>query len=563
MVKNLFVLLVLFLASGKFVNAQNLIPFDWTLRFDKSSSVENSIPFNMLLSWQRQGISDLKPPGVLETTFFISDQGQEDFILEVLLLARVDSIKINDHYIGGGFSTPFKWSAKPNYQSKIFKIDRRYLNLNGVNTISIKCSNYSYTGGISHNFVKLYKDSASESSIKILYDSDEHLFEDRNQVQVNVQLRSKNKGLLFLTLQNDLQDTLIYKEIEVDKGLHEYPVDFSFGNLSAGVYTVLAVLKGDGYVGASSFFAVEPTELKSASVEHKVFSEYWKSAVEELKTIPADFEMEKRDDLSSDSRQAYVVKMRSIGGKEIYGYYFVPKKEGVFPAILHLPGYGYGFEHLDDFINREDDVIELALCVRGHGLSKDAIDTELPCPGFFGYEICDIDKIAYRQIYMDCLRAVDFLKSRSTVDPLRIGVTGSSQGGGLALMTASLAAEHISACAYGNPFPTDMRNHIRVRTIIKDELEGFLDYYGNNCSFEDGLNTFDLFDTVHFAKSIKAKTFYVTGLLDDDCPARLGFAAFNEIKAPKAYIICPEDSHIGESNWNLKMMDFFRREFHF
>ena len=114
--KKHFVILVISCLFIGYGYAQNLIPFDWKLTFNKNSSDIESIPFNMLLSWQRQGISDLKPTGELQTTFFIPDQKPTDFNLEVTLLAKVESININGHYISGGFRTQFVWAANPNYK---------------------------------------------------------------------------------------------------------------------------------------------------------------------------------------------------------------------------------------------------------------------------------------------------------------------------------------------------------------------------------------------------------------------------------------------------------------
>lgn len=563
MFKKCVITLVIFYISISNGYTQNLIPFNWKLTFDKDSIKEESIPFNMLLSWQSQGISDLKPKGLLQTNFFVPKQKPINLNLEVTLLADVDSIHINDHYIGGGFSTKFKWAKNPSYEPRKFTIPHEYLKFNKQNRIAIKCSNYSYTGGRSHNSVKIYSDSLSNSEVKVSYDLEDHLFESNDKVSFDINVNSNSEGLINLIIRNDFHKTLVEKEVHVTKGKGLYPVDLSSKKLNAGFYHVTAILKDNGYVGVTSFFTIAPTKIEHSRTEPEGYTKYWKAAIEELKMVKPNFKIEKRYDLDSETRNGYIIKMKSIGNVDIYGYYFVPKKKGEYPAILHLPGYGYGFEHLDSFLKNKNDVIELALCVRGHGLSENSIVTEFPIPGFFGYEICDPNKIAYRQIYMDCLRAVDFLISREEVNISKIGVMGTSQGGGLALMTAGLMPQHISACAYGDPFPTDMQNHIRIRTLIEDELKSYLDYYDNKCSFEDGLKTFDLFDTKYFAKYIKASTLYVTGLFDDDCPPRLGFSAFNEINAPKEFLIFPNDSHVAESNWNIEMMNFFKKEFRF
>ncbi|BDD09376.1 hypothetical protein FUAX_18080 [Fulvitalea axinellae] len=563
MIPKNFILSAIFIFAMSNGFAQNLIPFDWKLTFNDGLNKEKSMPFSMLLSWERQGLYYQKPSGVLQTSFFVPKQNPTDFNLEITLLASVDSVEINGHYIGGGFNTGFVWSISPVYKSKKFKVPSKYLKFNKENSIKIKCSNYSYTGGKNHNAVKLYRNVQPDSRIAISYKPENHVFENPANISLNINIKPKSRGQIDLLIKNDFHKTVVKRKIKTVKGKQSYELDLSSEKLKPGFYTVTAILKNDGYLGASSFFCVAPTKIEIAKNEPKGYFKYWQNAIEELKTVKPNFEIEKREDLCSENRNGYIVKMKSVGNVDIYGYYFVPKKKGSYPTILHLPGYGYGFEHLNGFLQSKNEIVELALCVRGHGLSKESFKTDFPVPGFFGHGICDIDKTAYRQIFMDCLRAVDFLGSRQEVDQSKIGVMGSSQGGGLALMTAGLLPDRISACAYGDPFPTDMRNHIQVRTLIKDEVRSFLDYYGNSCDFEAGLRTLDFLDTKHFAKRIKASTLYIAGLVDDDCPPRLGFSAFNEINSKKEYVVFPNDSHIGESNWSTEMMNFFKKEFKF
>jgi cephalosporin-C deacetylase-like acetyl esterase len=161
--------------------------------------------------------------------------------------------------------------------------------------------------------------------------------------------------------------------------------------------------------------------------------------------------------------------------------------------------------------------------------------------------ICSKDSNAYRGVYMDCLRAVDFLCNRAEVDKSKIGVIGGSQGGGLTLVTAGLYHDKIAACAYFDPFPCDLTDFINIRQQCQTELQLFLDYYNNTCSWQDAMAVQELINTKGFAHFITCPTLFVTALFDDDCPTHVGFAAYNLIKAPKQYKIFPNDSHLAES----------------
>ena len=68
---------------------------------------------------------------------------------------------------------------------------------------------------------------------------------------------------------------------------------------------------------------------------------------------------------------------------------------------------------------------------------------------------------------LDCIRALDILCARPDVDAGRIGMTGISQGGGLALIVAALDAR-VRAVVSEAPFLCDI-----VRSAQLAETEPF------------------------------------------------------------------------------------------
>ena len=165
----------------------------------------------------------------------------------------------------------------------------------------------------------------------------------------------------------------------------------------------------------------------------------------------------------------------------------------------------------------------------------------------------------YRLAYMDCVRAIEFLLSRREIDSTAIGLYGGSQGGGLAIATAGLLPDYIRAVAFFDPFPSDTRDHMRIRTLVSDELEVFASYYGD-CNVDKILGVFDYADVRGLASRIKCPVFFVSGLFDDDMTPHTGFAAFNMIKAPKEYKIYPHDGHLGDSGEYQDMIKFLNSE---
>ncbi len=308
-----------------------------------------------------------------------------------------------------------------------------------------------------------------------------------------------------------------------------------------------------GYSSDVQWIALSPEKIECTNNTVSLYKEYWDETLAELKKIQPEFKLFKVDSLCTASRNGYIVEMKSLEGLTIRGYYFVPKTKGKHAAILHVPGYGYGYDDLSVFLENREDVIELALCVRGHGISADVFNPGFGVPGIWGYKLCNETEAAYRGIYMDCVRAVDFLLSRSEVDTSRIGVMGGSQGGGLTLVTAGLYSDKIKACSFFDPFPCDTRDHLKIRTMCNKEIKNFLKFYNNECSFEDALNVQDLLDTKEFAAWIKCPVFFVTSLFDDDAPPHMGFSAYNRISAPKSFKIYPELGHLNDKAHGVQM----------
>ena len=196
-------------------------------------------------------------------------------------------------------------------------------------------------------------------------------------------------------------------------------------------------------------------------------------------------------------------------------------------------------------------------------MSRDYFDPNKTGPGIWGYKIFSEDENSYRGIYMDCVRAVDFLWNREDVDKTKIGVMGGSQGGGLAIATAALCKDKISACAYFDPFPTDIEDFLELRTICKTEIKNFLNFYQNNYTWNQAIEVQKLINAENFADEISCPVFFISALLDDDCPSHVGFSVYNKIKSKKEFKIYPNDGHICDGKYNKDFMNYFKNKFNF
>jgi cephalosporin-C deacetylase len=150
-------------------------------------------------------------------------------------------------------------------------------------------------------------------------------------------------------------------------------------------------------------------------------------------------------------------------------------------------------------------------------------------PNLLTYNIVDRQTYAYRGFYVDAWRGIDFLLSRPEVDPTRIGVTGTSQGGGLTITTAAMRAE-VRAAAAGAPYLCGFLDAIELtHTYPYEEINDYLRLHPDRRPAVE--ETLAYFDGLNFAAKIACPIIVNIGLLDNVCPPETGYALFNKIGA--------------------------------
>lgn len=547
-----YLTLILFLSIASLsLQAQNILSPVWKITAGNNVNKDLHV-VNLLLSWERQGFSWMNGNCVLTNEFNIP-QSHDTLKLTLSLQCDISNIFVNNTLISADIPNNF-WSDRG--RKTTINIPDSCLLYGEKNTIRIEASNLSYTGGIGHNLCQLaLNNDKSISLVQITFPVINHQFDVEDKIMpLNMKIVSPQQGLLNLLIRNDYGDTLVTENKPVKAGETSLTFDMKQYNLKPGFYECIAVLNNGTYASDVKWFALSPENIECDNTSPKDFDRYWEKALTDLKDIQPDFRMHKVDSLCSPSRDGFVAEMQSVGGVTIRGYFFIPKGPGKFPVILHVPGYSYGFSYLGDFKNRTENVAELALCVRGHGISSDKFNPWNKMT-LWAYQACDEEGNVYRSIYLDCVRAIEFLLSRPEIDPNRIGVTGGSQGGGLTIATAALCSNHIKACAFFDPFPCDTRHQLLIRKMVKDELASYTKYY-YACTYNKILGIQDYVDTKNFAGKIQCPTLFVTSLFDDDCPPHMGFAAYNRIKSVKQFMIYPNDSHLAESDQYNQLFQF-------
>jgi cephalosporin-C deacetylase len=267
------------------------------------------------------------------------------------------------------------------------------------------------------------------------------------------------------------------------------------------------------------------------------FDAFWDEVLRQASAIPLDAEIVPDPLRTSKDIEVFQVFYTSLEHVRIAGWYCRPARRADWtPAIMLLPGY-----QMDPPIPKEwARKGYIALSVAPRGKLRSLAQFNPGYPNLLTHNIVDRQTYAYRGFYVDTWRGIDFLLSRPEVDPTRIGVTGSSQGGGLTITTAAMRPE-LRAAAAGAPYLCGFIDAIELtHTYPYEEINDYLRLHPDRRrEVED---TVAYFDGISFADRISCPIIVNIGLQDNVCPPETGYALFDRIGAGDKQLY-PYDGH--------------------
>ena len=239
------------------------------------------------------------------------------------------------------------------------------------------------------------------------------------------------------------------------------------------------------------------------------FDDFWAGTLELLSGTSLKPVVTAEPLRSNDDVHVFNVTYLSLGGLEISAWYSLPAQgDGPFPAIINFPGYKSEPPVRRDWGKK--GVAVLSVAVRGK--LKSSAEFNPGYPGLLTFGLESKETYGYRGVISDCVRGVDFLRSRPEIDPERIFACGTSQGGGLTLITSALRPE-IKAGVSGYPFLCCYPEAMAMfRSYPYDELACYARAYPDQEA--QMLDTLRYFDAVNFAPRIKCPMFVVIALDD-------------------------------------------------
>lgn len=298
--------------------------------------------------------------------------------------------------------------------------------------------------------------------------------------------------------------------------------------------------EGEQVVRAYWGCAVEPLAIRSAGVLPDDFERFWDQGKAELLRVAPEIRIEEVSDDEHSSR-LFRVSLANIEGSRVFCWYRVPKGEGPFPAVLSIPGAGVRREGTHENY-AEAGFAVLTMAVHGIGQDHPLEYYKTLRRGLLnGYPYFGMDdpyRYYYRRMVLGAIRCIDFLGTRPEVDKTRIAVAGSSQGGGMSLLVASLD-ERIKALTANVPALCDHAGSTQGRPSGWPRL---LRRAGAH-ERQRVRRTMGYYDAATAASRIKVPARLSAGFIDRTCAPSTVMAAFNNLRGPRTIEMVPGMGH--------------------
>jgi cephalosporin-C deacetylase len=281
---------------------------------------------------------------------------------------------------------------------------------------------------------------------------------------------------------------------------------------------------------------------------------FWSATLAESAQAPLNADV-RLTDYPAVGARVYEVMYDGWRGARICGWYIVPDRPGPYPALVQYHGYSGWKQDAHHYLMWAlQGYAIFAVDVRGQsGNSSDPADYPGGhVTGWMTMGILDPASYFYRGVYMDCVRAIDFVASREEVDASRLGVMGMSQGGGLTLAAAALDSRPILAmpempylCHYKRAVDMAVRNPYL-------EISEYIRRWPNRDA--QVWRTLSYFDNLNLADRITCPVLMDVGLQDDICPPSTVYATYNRITARKEMRVYRYSNHeVVEAHWEPKL----------
>ena len=273
---------------------------------------------------------------------------------------------------------------------------------------------------------------------------------------------------------------------------------------------------------------------------------FWDATISEAQQHPLDARFE-RVETHLPLIETYDVTFAGYGGDPIKAWLHLPargrgtgagEEREPLPAVVHFLGYsgGRGLAH-QNTLWAQAGYAMLIMDSRGQGYGGQVGETPDPhpsaggvsYPGLMTRGLLSRETYYYRRIFTDAVRAIEAVQAHPAVDATRVAVHGVSQGGGLAVAAAGLAAGRVDgviACLPDVNFLADYSRALDVATTGPyPELERYLVRHRDHV--DAAFATLPYFDVVNLGRAARVPAYFSVALRDTTCPPSTVYATYN------------------------------------
>lgn len=274
---------------------------------------------------------------------------------------------------------------------------------------------------------------------------------------------------------------------------------------------------------------IQPTQTQPAD-----FDAFWSKHLEALAAIPVRATKTLVPEACTPEANVYHVSIQTWGPggspTRFYGMLAEPTQPGRYPAVLRVPGAGVR-PYTGDTSLAATGLIVLDVGIHGipvnlpAGVYEDLRNAALR--SYNAYHLDNPEEYYYLRVYLGCVRSNDFLTTHEKWDGKNLVVVGGSQGGQLSIVTSALDPR-VTGTVSNYPAYSDVTGYLHGRaggwphTLSRPENQT-----------EAKIRTTSYYDTVNFARRLRAPISLAWGYNDETCPVTSMYAAYNVITAPK------------------------------
>ena len=412
--------------------------------------------------------------------------------------------------------------------------------------------------------------AAAKSPVSVVTDRVDAVYAKNDPISFNVKVLSGDApaaGSVQYVISNDGMGSLKSGSADLQDGAAQIPWTQATPMI---VRCTVTYTPTDGKpVSGMAAAAVAPYEIQPTATTPDDFMDYWNAQVADLEKVPVDAQLTPVAVVSSDKSGigsslsfnsqpiVYDITLANVNGTHVHGYFGRPKGDGPFPAILYIPGAGVSSASMNYALTMAAKGF-LVMAISVHDLPngqpaqfyKDQFAG--PLKGYYLQGRENRDTYYFHRTVLGNIRSIDYLTSRPEWDHQHMIVNGSSQGGGMTLITTGLDPR-VTAGAANVPALNDHSGRDFGRPSGWPQLAP-LDANGKLDPKILAVSRY--YDAVNFARRIKVPMIFGVGLIDNTCHPTTVFSAYNVVQGPKKIDIAPLMGHAFDPAYT-KMLDSF------